>query len=117
MHTLFTTYPTASVYYDFIHDLGISEESNQFTLKHDGPYDYINTVVMKSQVQKILTYGNQVLLIAKPMRNGLQVIDIPVNKINPINVKENILFQLVTEQGDEIDYSLINFVSPKSNYQ
>jgi len=115
MHRLFTTYPTASVYYDFIHDLGIAEESNQFTIKHDGPFDYINTVVMQAQVQKILTYGNQVVLIAKPMRNGLQVIDIPVSKINPINVDDKILFQLVTEQGDEIGYSLINYVMPKKN--
>ncbi len=30
MHRLFTTYPTASVYYDFIHDLGIAEESKKF---------------------------------------------------------------------------------------
>ena len=28
MHRFFVTYPTASVFYDFIHDLGIAEESN-----------------------------------------------------------------------------------------
>lgn len=113
MHRLFTTYPTASIYYDFIHDLGIAEESNQFIHKNNGPFDFINTVVMQSQVQKIITYGNQVLIIVKPKRNGLQVLNIPVNKIKPISKNENILFQLITEQGDEIDYSLINFIAPK----
>jgi hypothetical protein len=112
MHRLFTTYPTASIYYDFIHDLGIQEESNEFERKDDGPFDYINTVVMQGEVQKILTYGNQVLVIVKPQRSGLQVLDIPVNKIKPINEKENILFQLVTEQGDEIDHSLIEYIKP-----
>jgi hypothetical protein len=112
MHRLFTTYPTASIYYDFIHDLGIEEESSEFKRKDEGPFDYINTVVMQGQVRKIVTYGNQVLIIVKPQKNGLQVLDIPVNKIKPINEKENILFQLVTEQGDEIDHSLITFIRP-----
>jgi hypothetical protein len=112
MHRLFTTYPTASIYYDFIHDLGIQEESNEFKRKDEGPFDYINTVVMQGEVQKILTYGNQVLVIIKPQRSGLQVLDIPVNRIKPINEKENVLFQLVTEQGDEIDHSLITYIKP-----
>lgn len=112
MHRLFTTYPTTSIYYDFIHDLGIEEESNEFKIKNEGPFDYINTVVMQGQVQRVLTYGNQVLVIVKPQRNGLQVLDIPVNKIKPINEMENILFQLISEQGDEIDHSLITFIRP-----
>lgn len=115
MHKLFTTYPTASVYYDFIHDLGIAEENVQFMKKSDGPFDYINTVVMQAQVRKIITYGNQVVIIAKPCRSGLQVLDIPVCKIKPANIKEKLLFQLATELGDEIDYSLIDYIAPKHN--
>lgn len=112
MHRLFTTYPTASVYYDFVHDLGIEEESKQIPIKNGGPFDYIKVVVMQGQVQRILAYGNQVVLIVKPTRNGLQSLDIPVKKLSPANKKEPILFQLVTEQGDEIDYSLISYEDP-----
>ncbi|PAB61078.1 hypothetical protein [Anaeromicrobium sediminis] len=109
MHRLFTTYTTASVNYDFVHELGITEESHKFPVL-DNPLTFIRTVVMKSKVLKIITYGNQVIIIAKPQRYGLQVYDIPTKQINPINSKEPILFQLVTEQGDEIDYELIDYV-------
>lgn len=112
MHRLFTVYPTASIYYDFIHDLGIEKESSNFKQKHNEPFKYIKTVIMLAQVQKILAYGNQVIIIAKPQRTGLQAYDIPVNMLKPENTKENILFQLVTTEGDEIDYSLINYIQP-----
>lgn len=112
MHRLFTTYTTASIYYDFINDLGIEEESNKIPIKNGGPFEYIKVVVMQGQVQRVITYGNQVVLIVKPTRYGLQSLDIPVKKLSPANKKEPILFQLVTEQGDEIDYSLISYVDP-----
>lgn len=110
MHRMFTTYRTGSIYYDFVHDLGIVDEWDKLDTKDNGPYDNINVVVMNTKVQKILTRGNQVIIIGKPQRNGLQVFDVPVNKIKPFNNKEFILFQLVTELGDEIDYSLISYV-------
>lgn len=110
MHRLFTTYPTASAHYDFIHELGIADESKQWTTTGKGVYDFIETVVMQAKVEKVITYGNQVVLIARPQRNGLQVLKIPTNKIEPINPKESILFQLTTEQGDEIDYSLLGYI-------
>lgn len=110
MHRLFTTYRTASVYYDFVHNLGIVNEWGNLEESRGGAYDNINVAVMNTKVEKILTYGNQVIIIGRPQRNGLTIIDVPVNKIKPFNEKEFILFQLVTELGDEIDYSLINYV-------
>ncbi|MFD3157362.1 hypothetical protein ACFIJ5_10945 [Haloimpatiens sp. FM7330] len=112
MHRLFTTYTTASINYDFIHNLGIYEESHQFPLL-DNPLAFIRTVVIKSKILKIITYGNQVVIITKPQRYGLQVYDIPTEQIKPMNPKEPILFQLVTELGDEIDYTLIDYVDKK----
>lgn len=115
MHRLFATYPTASIYYDFVHNLGIADESIEFKQESSkGPYDYLTTVVMQSEIRKIITYGNQVIIVSKPKRNGLQVFNIPMNKIVPSNENENILIQLVTELGDEIDYFLIRHVNPRA---
>ncbi|MCX7709970.1 MAG: hypothetical protein N2484_08970 [Clostridia bacterium] len=109
MHRLFTTYPTASVYYDFIHDLGIAEESKDIQYDMKSPFEKIETVVMQAEVKKVLTMGNQVVVIGKPQRNGLQVLTIPVESIKPTKPEDHILFQLATPEGDEIDYNLISY--------
>lgn len=108
MHRIFTTYPTACAHYEFIHELGIVEESEQWAIS--GVYEYIETVVMQAKVEKVITYGNQVVLISRPQRNGLQVLKIPTNQIKPTNPKESIIFHLITEQGDEIDYSFLGYI-------
>lgn len=117
MHQIFTTYRTASVYYDFVHDLGIAEESTQFKsfvpspiygTKKVNPYEKMEIVIMKSDVKGILTFGNQVVLIARPERTGLQALLIPMNCLKPFDPDENLLVQLATPEGDEIDYSLIS---------
>ncbi len=74
------------------------------------PYQKIETVVMLTDVKKIITYGNQVVLIGKPRRTGLQALVIPVDSLKSANADENMLFQLVTSEGDEIDYSVIDLV-------
>lgn len=113
MHRLFTTYMTASVYYDFVHDLGISEESNSFNYTAAKPFDKILVVAMQANVQKALTYGNQVILICKPERTGLQVFAVPVDRLKPDKPDDYILFQLTTPDGEEIDYSLISYAKWK----
>lgn len=82
---MFTTYTTASVNYDFVHNLGIAKESYQFPVL-DEPFAFIRTVVMKLKVLKIVTYENQVVIIAQPQRYGLQIYYIPIKEINPNNL-------------------------------
>lgn len=107
MHRLFAAYLTASVYSDFVHDLGIAEESKAFNFGTAGYSDKIAIVVMQADISKIVTKGNQVILVGKPQRTGLQVLAVPVGEIVPATPGESILFQLVTQEGDEFDYSLI----------
>lgn len=111
MHRLFVTYPTASIYYDFIHDLGIAEESSSFQIPSQKPYDNIVLVAMQTKVEKIVTLGNQVVVIGRPSLTGLQVLLIPVSDLKPNNPNESILFQLVTHEGDEIDYATETYVT------
>jgi hypothetical protein len=105
MHRIFVTYPTASVFYDFTHDLGIWDESDKFQIPTRTPFENIVLVVMQTKVDKIITLGNQVVVIGRPSLNGLQVLLIPNKDLTPYNPKESILFQLVTPEGDEIDYT------------
>lgn len=111
MHRIFVTYPTASVFYDFVHDLGIDEESDDFQRSSRTPYENIVLVVMQTKVEKIVTLGNQVVVIGKPDLTGLQVLLIPVKDLRPYNTKESILFQLVTHEGDEIDNATESYVT------
>ena len=103
MHRIFVTYPTASVFYDFTHDLGIWDESDGFKIPSKAPYENIVLVVMQTEVKKIKTLGNQIVVVGKPSLDGLQVLLIPDKDLAPFNPKESILFQLVTPGGDEID--------------
>lgn len=103
MHRLFATYPTASIYYDFIHDLGIAEENSEFQIPTRSPYENIVLVVMQTKVDKIVTLENQVVIIGKPALTGLQVLLVPIKDLKPSNPEESILFQLVTSEGDELD--------------
>ena len=99
MHRIFVTYPTASVFYDFIHDLGVAEESNEFKIPTRTPYENIVLVVMQTKVEKIVTLGNQVVVIGKPTLTGLQVLLIPNTELKPYNSKESILFSWLQMRG------------------
>lgn len=103
MHRIFASYPTASVFYDFTHELGIWEESDAFKIPSKAPYENIVLVVMQTKVEKIKTLGNQVVVVGKPAADGLQVLLVPNKDLTPFNPKESIMFQLVTPEGDEID--------------
>ena len=113
MHRIFSTYATASIFYDFIHDLGIAEESNNFiNYESTSPFDFLQVVVMNTLIEKIITYENQIVIIGTPQRTGLQAIIIPTSKIHPIENTNNILIQLVTPDGYEIDYTTETLVQP-----
>lgn len=103
MHRIFVTYPTASVFYDFIHDLGIAGESKEFQIPALSPYENIVLVVMQTKTEKVVTLGNQVVVSGRPSRTGLEVLLVPVRDLKPDDPKETILFQLVTGEGDEMD--------------
>ncbi|WFD10598.1 hypothetical protein [Tepidibacter hydrothermalis] len=107
LHRIFTTYPTASIYYDFVHNLGISDESDKFDFDYAN-IDQVVLVAMQSNVKKIVTLDNQVIVIVEPKRNGLQTLVIPKNTVQPSSKDEATIFQMVTPEGYEIDYSLIN---------
>jgi len=116
MHRIFSTYATASVYYDFIHNLGIAEESNEFNnyeyTSSPSPFDFLQVVVMNTLIEKVVAYEKQIVIIGKPQRTGLQAIIIPNEKINPNENTDNILIQLVSPDGYEIDYTTETLVRP-----
>lgn len=114
MHRIFSTYPTASISYDFAHDLGIWDEYLSFDKYYsESPYEFIEVVVMQTDIQKIISYRNQVLIVGKPQLTGLQAVIIPTKDINGIDNDNNLLIQLVTPEGDIIDYTTINLVKSK----
>lgn len=113
LHRIFSTYATASRYYDFVHNLGIALESNDFKdYEFTSPFDYLDIVVMNTLIEKVITYQNQIVIVGKPQRTGLQAIIVPTAKINPIENTDNILIQLVTPDGYEIDYTTEKLLLP-----
>ncbi|MDQ0899332.1 hypothetical protein [Paenibacillus sp. V4I7] len=111
-HRLFTT-PTAALsnYYDFVHNLGLSEELiNVKSQPQDADRErfigQIMVVVMQAKIEKVLTSGNQVVIVARPQINGVQALTVNKVDMKLDNPKEAVLFQLVTPESDEIDFSL-----------
>ena len=106
LHRIFTYIPTASISFDFEGNLGIVDESNKFNIDKSNIHQII-LAVMQSDIKKIVTLDNQVIIIVEPRRTGLQVLTIPEKSINPLNKDESVIFQMVTPDGYEIDYSLM----------
>jgi len=107
LHRLFTSYDLGlSGWYDFEGNLGISVPMFQ----RDDLDLYI--VAFQTEIENVYTKGNQIVVVGKPKRNGVQVITIKVHDIKPNSEKETLLVQLTTKDGDEIDYSLIEYLPP-----
>ncbi|WP_339185505.1 hypothetical protein NST37_13315 [Brevibacillus sp. FSL K6-6036] len=51
-------------------------------------------------------------MVGKPKRTGAVAITIKTGDLEPANKAEPLLVQLATTSGDEIDYSLIEYVPP-----
>ncbi len=111
MHRLFVTYPTASIFYDFIHELGIAEESDSFTMPSDSPFENIILLVMQTKVEKIVALGNQVVVVGRPSLTGLQALLIPVKELKPNDTNESILFELATSEGDAFDTATLFYAT------
>ncbi|KAB3525740.1 hypothetical protein [Alkaliphilus serpentinus] len=112
MHRIFATYPTASIYYDFIHDLGIADVSISFKdYPKDDPYSQIEVAIMQSEIHNIYSYENQIVIVSSPKPTGLKVVTIPVEYIKPFASDKSILIQLATRVDDEIDYCTIKLIA------
>jgi hypothetical protein len=73
----------------------------------------LNLLIYNFNVEEVKEYRNQVALIGKPTRSGMQVISIVQNDLLPKGVNEDqYLFQLSTPMGYEADfiyYDVINY--------
>jgi hypothetical protein len=108
LHRLFTNYDIGlSNWYDFEHDIGITVPMFQNEKALD-----LYIVSFQTQVKNVYTKGNQVVVVGNPNRNGVQVITITTRDVKPTNENENILVQLATQDGYEIDYSLNSYFQP-----
>lgn len=104
MHRVFASWPTAAATYDFMHNLGIREEYDSFKIPYSSsPFEDLVVVVMQTKVEKIVTLGNQVVIVGRPSPTGLQALLLPAKDFKPDNTHEALLIQLATPDGDEID--------------
>lgn len=65
---------------------------------------------MQTKVERILTRGNQIAIVGRPSQTGLQVLIVGTDEINPYSGDEDILLQLVTPDGDEIDRAYAPYI-------
>ncbi|QOR68813.1 hypothetical protein IM538_03965 [Cytobacillus suaedae] len=108
LHRLFANYDIGlSGWYDFEHNMGITIPMFQNEKALD-----LYIVTFQTRVFNVYTKGNQVVVVGTPQRSGVQVITITTKDLKPFNKKENILIQLATKDGNEIDYSLISYIQP-----
>jgi hypothetical protein len=108
LHRLFTNYDIGlSNWYSFELNMGFSIPMFQNEKNLD-----MYIVAFQTEVIDVYTKGNQVIVIGKPKRNGVQVITIKTRNIVPVNKEEPLLVQLATQAGNEIDYSLIYYAPP-----
>ncbi len=97
-HRIFIFPPGASSNYDFAGQQGIRFFSIDF-------FRNINLLIYNFRVEAIKLYDNQVALIGEPKREGIQVVSIIQDDLlnQGVNTKD-LLFQLTTPKGYEIDY-------------
>jgi hypothetical protein len=93
--------------YDFLHNLGVSDLNvEQKGASQEERVNGIVVVVIQAKIVRVTSKDNQVVIVARPQRSGVQAIT--VNKLNMKlnNDDEAIIIQLVTPDGDEMDYSI-----------
>ena len=107
-HRVFATYAPALDFYNFVHELGVAELQPQFAINYEKPFANLVIALFNTQVEAIYAQGNQIVIQGKPMRTGFLLLEIPVSLILPTQMEKDILVQLVTAQGDELDYTLVH---------
>ncbi|WP_235821719.1 hypothetical protein [Gottfriedia acidiceleris] len=68
-------------------------------------------IVFQTNVTKVYTKENQIVVVGNPQRNGVQVITVKTKDIHPSDFKKMLLIQLAINSY-ELDYSLINYQPP-----
>ncbi|WP_054955210.1 hypothetical protein [Paenibacillus dakarensis] len=107
-HRIFTTSAVGlSNMYDFLNNLGLSD----LNVEQKGPsqeerVNEIVVVIMQAKIERVVSKGNQVLIVARPQRTGVQAITVNRLNMKPDKDLEATVFQLVTPDGDELDYSI-----------
>lgn len=108
LHRMFTTYDIGlSALYDFQHNTGI-----EFPLFQNKTDLDLYIIVFQTNVTDAYTKGNQIVIVGSPARQGFQVITIKTKDLKPSDLKKLLVVQLATSNGDELDYSLINYEPP-----
>ena len=96
----------ASANFDFTGSLGFSESLDLNNHRN------INLLIYDFKVEQVKRYKNQVALIGKPSRSGAEVISIVKDDLLYKEEKEEeVLFQLSTPQGYEVDFIYDNVLS------
>lgn len=106
LHKIYTVYPSASMYYDFIHQTGIAEIAGKIKNNGENPLSHILFVVFGGKIVKTKTLGNQIALTVKQTPDGAGVYIIPLSVIKPDDAKKALFFGLYTPDGDLYDYAL-----------
>ncbi len=107
LHRIFPFYAIGlSAEFSFQHDLGISFPTDMNETDLD-----LYIVVFLTNITDVYTKGNQVVVVGTPKRTGVEVINIKTADIHPSNKEKLLLVQLATN-GDELDYSLIDYLQP-----
>ncbi|RJE82840.1 hypothetical protein D3P07_26185 [Paenibacillus sp. 1011MAR3C5] len=107
-HRLFATY-----------DIGLSGEMTfkeqvgvDFPMFHNPTDLDLYFVVFQTTVVDVYTKGNQIVVLGKPQRKGVQVITIKSGDLRPAESDKLLLIQLATPEGDELDFTLIGYEPP-----
>ncbi|MDQ0114103.1 hypothetical protein [Paenibacillus harenae] len=88
-HRLFTTSEVGlSNLYDFLHNIGLSDLNvDPNGASQEERVNGVVIVVMQAKIERVETKGNQVVIVARPQRTGVQAITI--NKLNMKLAKNN----------------------------
>lgn len=107
LHRIFPFYAIGiSAEFSFQHNVGIGFN----TATNETDLD-LYLVVFQTNITDVYTKGNQVVVVGTPKRTGVEVINIKTADIHPSNKEKFLLVQLATN-GDELDYSLIDYQQP-----
>ncbi len=98
-HSLFIYSTGASANYDLAGELAFEQGVPMDNHRN------INFLVFDFKVQGVKRFGDQLMLVGKPFRSGVQIVSVVQNLIlMPKEKERHLLVQLVTPGGYEVDY-------------
>ena len=109
---MFIGFQSAGIWFGLTESLGIAEElrevENPEAFREERVNEKMVLVIMQARVKEIYKKENQLVLVSEPQRTGLQVITLKHKETLPADPDGYTLFQLVTPEGYEIDFTLFN---------